>query len=323
MELNKNMPRGRFAPSPSGRMHLGNAWTAFLAWLDIRQKGGTMVLRIEDLDPGRSRQEYSEGLLDDLRWLGLDWDEGPDIGGSCAPYYQSERMSLYQDAFDKLTQAGLVYPCYCSRSELRSVALAPHAGDTEVPYSGRCRNLNRTALSELKQTGRCPAFRLKVNEEKIEFVDEIYGPQYQKLSQTCGDFAIRRSDGVFAYQLAVVVDDATMGISRVLRGADLLGSTPRQIFLGRLLGYSVPSFLHVPLLVGSGGERLSKRHGALSIAALRGAGVRPERIIGQLAAWAGLVKKVESMKAKELIDGFDHTRLPREPVLVPDTIQFR
>ena len=322
MELHKKMPRGRFAPSPSGRMHLGNAWTALLAWLDIRQKGGTMVLRIEDLDPGRSRQEYSDGLLDDLRWLGLDWDEGPDAGGDCAPYNQSERTALYQDAFDKLTQAGLVYPCYCSRSELRSVALAPHAGDTEVPYSGRCRNLNRTALSELKHTGRHPAFRLKVNAEKIGFVDEVYGPQYQELSQTCGDFAIRRSDGVFAYQLAVVVDDATMGISRVLRGADLLESTPRQIYLGHLLGYPVPSFLHVPLLVGSGGERLSKRHGALSIEALRNAGVSPERIIGQLATWAGLVKKVESMKAKELVDGFDHTCLPRDPVLVPDTIQF-
>ena len=317
-----NKPRGRFAPSPSGRMHLGNAWTALLAWLDIRKLGGAMVLRMEDLDPDRSRKEYAVGLMEDLRWLGLDWDEGPDIGGPYGPYSQSERTDRYQAAFEKLAQAGLVYPCFCSRAELHSVVSAPHAGEAEVPYSGRCEKLDVEAVSEFKRQGRKPAVRLRVGDETVEYVDAVYGMQRQPLRRTCGDFVIRRSDGVYAYQLAVVVDDSEMRIDRVLRGADLLNSTPRQIYLWRLLGFSPPAFVHAPLLVSQDGSRLSKRQGSLALAALRDNGVRPETLIGQLAVWANLIDKREALTARELIGHFDSSRLPLEPVVVADTLHF-
>lgn len=315
-------PRGRFAPSPSGRMHLGNAWTALLAWLDIRKQNGAMVLRMEDLDPDRSRPDYAAGLLADLRWLGLDWDEGPDVGGPAAPYCQSQRSHYYQAAFDKLLQAGLVYPCFCSRAELRLAASAPHAGDTEVPYSGRCAALTELAVTKLRAADRRPSYRLRVGDAAVEYSDEVYGRQKQVLRQECGDFVIRRSDGVFAYQLAVVVDDAAMGISRVLRGADLLASTPRQIYLWHLLAASPPTFIHVPLLIGRDGSRLSKRHGSLAIAALRGAGVPAQKIVGQLAAWAGLIDRPMPASPRELVSVFDLSRLPRESVCVDDSLKF-
>lgn len=315
-------PRGRFAPSPSGRMHLGNAWTALLAWLDIRKRNGAMVLRIEDLDPDRSRPDYAAGLLEDLHWLGLDWDEGPDVGGPAAPYCQSRRSDYYRMAFDKLQQAGLVYPCFCSRAELRLAASAPHAGDAEVPYSGRCAVLDDLAASNLRSKGKQPSFRLRVGDASVEYVDEVYGRQKQVLRQDCGDFVIRRSDGVFAYQLAVVVDDAAMGINRVLRGADLLASTPRQIYLWRLLDAPPPTFVHVPLLVGRDGSRLSKRHGSLAIAALRGAGVTAPKIVGHLAAWAGLIDRPMPVSPRELVSVFDLSRLPREPVCVTEVMEF-
>ena len=311
-------PRGRFAPSPSGRMHLGNAWTALLAWLDIRKTGGTMVLRMEDLDPDRSRPEYASGLIEDLRWLGLDWDEGPDVGGPYAPYNQSGRTALYQAAFEKLTQSGLVYPCFCSRAELRFAASAPHAGDRETPYSGRCEKMDTGTMSEFAAQNRKPAFRLRVHDAAVEFTDETYGLQKQVLQQSCGDFVIRRSDGVFAYQLAVVVDDAAMRIDRILRGADLLDSTPRQIYLWRWLGLQPPAFLHVPLLVGSDGDRLSKRQGSLTIKALRDTGTPAEKIIGRLAVWAGLIDRFEPLRASELIPLFTVGRLPRDPVVVTE-----
>lgn len=316
-------PRGRFAPSPSGRMHLGNAWTALLAWLDIRKLGGTMVLRLEDLDPDRSRAEYAAGLLEDLRWLGLDWDEGPDRPGDSAPYNQSERADLYLAAFALLAKQGLVYPCFCSRAQLRSAASvvsAPHAGEVEPIYSGRCAQLSPQEQSDLLAAKRQAAYRLRVGPAEIAFVDLLFGPQVQALQQSCGDFVIRRADGVFAYQLAVVVDDAAMGITRVLRGADLLASTPRQIYLWKLLGFSPPSFIHVPLLLAADGSRLSKRQGSLAIAALRQDGVRPEQVIGQLAAWAGLIERPEPLRPAELIDSFSLQRLPRSPVVVGEPL---
>ena len=313
-------PRGRFAPSPSGRMHLGNAWTALLAWLDIRSLGGMMVLRIEDLDPDRCRPQFAEGLIEDLQWLGLDWDEGPDRPGVAASYKQSERSDLYQAAFESLAQRGLVYPCFCSRAELRSAASAPHAGEAEPVYSGRCAGLSTTEQAEKLSLRRQAANRLHVGEAEISFTDQLFGPQRQKLNQSCGDFVIRRADGIYAYQLAVVVDDAAMKIDRVLRGADLLTSTPRQIYLWQLLGYPPPTFLHVPLLMAADGSRLSKRQGSLTIEALRWSGVRPQQIIGQLAAWAGLIEKPEPLHPDELIDVFSPDRLPREPVVVGDTL---
>ena len=309
-------PRGRFAPSPTGLMHMGNAWTALLAWLDIRQQGGTVILRMEDLDPDRSRNEYMNALLRDLHWLGLDWDEGPDTGGRHAPYRQSERSGLYEAVFAKLCKLDLVYPCFCSRAELRNVAFAPHAGETEFPYSGRCRGLTAELQKKFRESGRKASFRLKVDSAELSFYDEIYGFQNQKLRESCGDFVIRRADGVFAYQLAVVVDDIDMKVDRIVRGADLLASTPRQLYLWNLLGAPPPVFLHVPLLQGSDGARLSKRHGSLTIAALRDSGVKPEAVVGRLACWAGLIEKPENIKAAELIPFFSVARLPRDPVVV-------
>ena len=322
MDLNQK-PRGRFAPSPSGRMHLGNAWTALLAWLDIRKLGGTMVLRMEDLDPDRCRPQFAEGLVEDLQWLGLDWDEGPDRPSVTVSYKQSKRSDLYQAAFDSLAQRGLVYPCFCSRAELRSVASAPHAGEAEPVYSGRCAGLSAVEQAKKLSVRRQAACRLRVGEAEIAFTDQLFGPQRQKLNQSCGDFVIRRSDGVYAYQLAVVVDDAAMKIDRVLRGADLLSSTPRQIYLWQLLGYLPPTFIHAPLLLAADGSRLSKRQGSLTIEALRCSGVRPQRIIGQLAAWAGLIENPEPLLPDELIEGFSLDKLPREPVVVGDTLTDR
>lgn len=313
-------PRGRFAPSPSGFMHLGNAWTALLAWLDIRKRNGTMILRMEDLDPDRSKKEFADAILSDLKWLGLDWDEGPDKEGDYGPYRQSERSEFYEAVFEKLLKQEKVYPCYCSRAELRNAAFAPHVGETEYPYSGRCRNMALERKQHPAEGGRLPAFRLKVDSAEIVFYDEIYGLQKQRLEEVCGDFVIRRADGVFAYQLAVVIDDADMQVSRVVRGADLLNSTPRQIYLWKLLGKTPPYYLHVPLLVSSDGTRLSKRHGSLTLKALRSSGVKPEEVIGKLAFWAGLIKKPESIRALELISVFNANGLPKDAVVVADNM---
>ena len=264
MDLNQK-PRGRFAPSPSGRMHLGNAWTALLAWLDIRKLGGTMVLRMEDLDPDRCRPQFAEGLLEDLQWLGLDWDEGPDRPSVTVSYKQSKRSDLYQAAFDSLAQRGLVYPCFCSRAELRSVASAPHAGEAEPVYSGRCAGLSAVEQAKKLSVRRQAACRLRVGEAEIAFTDQLFGPQRQKLNQSCGDFVIRRSDGVYAYQLAVVVDDYLQGITHVVRGADLLDNTTRQIWLGSLLNYPTLSYMHLPLAMNDQGQKLSKQNMARAL----------------------------------------------------------
>lgn len=305
--------RGRFAPSPTGEMHLGNAWTALLAWLQVRSAGGKMVLRIEDLDPDRSKTVYINRLIEDLTWLGLDWDEGPDIGGSYGPYCQDERRALYQEALEKLQDAGLIYPCYCTRAELS--ASAPHAGEGERVYSGTCRNGPPKG-----HEGRRPSLRLSVPQGEIQFTDMVKGMITQDIRSQVGDFVVRRSDGVHAYQLAVVVDDAAMRITHVLRGDDLLDSTPRQLLLYRLLGLKAPRFGHVPLLFGEDGHRLSKRHGDLSIVSLRRHGVKPEAIIGYLALKAGLIKSYQPISALDLIEGFKLERLPAGPVIVTEDV---
>ncbi|BBB89932.1 MAG TPA: tRNA glutamyl-Q(34) synthetase GluQRS [Methylomusa anaerophila] len=314
MSSGKKM-RGRFAPSPTGEMHLGNAWTALLAWLQVRAAGGVMVLRIEDLDPDRSRQVYINGLIADMKWLGLDWDEGPDAGGPFAPYCQNERRDLYQIALERLAAAGLVYPCYCTRAEL--AVSAPHAEDNERVYSGTCR---RREKKKNGLPGRSPALRLAVPDGAVDFYDEIQGYYCQHVSQSVGDFVVRRSDGVHAYQLAVVVDDAAMEITHVLRGDDLLSSTPRQILLYQVLNLKQPVFAHVPLLYGGDGHRLSKRQKDLSIAALRYCGIKPERIIGFLAWKAGLIAQKQSLTAYELVDGFNICQVRTKPVVVGSCI---
>lgn len=304
------MEVGRFAPTPSGDMHLGNAFAALLAWLDVRHVGGRMVLRIEDLDRERCSLEKAERLLADLRWLGLDWDEG----GLAPGYVQSGRGEQYQAAFARLDAAGLVYPCYCSRAE-RLAANAPHAADGTVVYAGRCQGLTEEERAAFAACGRRPAWRVTVPDEDVAFVDGNLGAYRENLARDCGDFIIRRADGVFAYQLAVVVDDAAMGVTRVVRGDDLLSSAARQMWLHRTLGFEPPKFYHVPLLLAADGKRLAKRDGALAIRELRQEH-EPEEIIGWLAHWAGLLDEPLPVAARELVGGFDWARVTKRDVVI-------
>ena len=237
---------GRFAPSPSGRMHLGNVFSAMLAWLSIRSCGGKLVLRIEDLDPDRCRREYADQLKRDLEWRGLTWDEEQTP--------QSLRSEAYRGMFSRLEEKNLVYPCYCSRVELHA-ASAPHASDGTLLYAGTCRNLTDAQRAAKTKT---PCWRVAVPDEDVSFTDGLQGAYTQNLARACGDFIVRRADGVYAYQLAVVTDDAQAGVTQVVRGSDLLSSTPRQIWLQRQLGFPEPGYYHVPLLVAPDGRRLSR-----------------------------------------------------------------
>ena len=291
------MLTGRFAPSPSGRMHLGNVFSALLAWLSVRSRGGRMILRMEDLDPDRCRLEYMETLRDDLDWLGLDWD------AEQTP--QSRRTDAYRAEFEKLSQLGLVYPCYCSRAELHA-ASAPHASDGTAIYAGTCRNLTP---EERAQKTRRPAWRVRVPEEEISFHDRLQGDYTENLARDCGDFIVRRSDGVYAYQLAVVTDDAEGGVTEVVRGRDLLSSTPRQIWLQRTLGFPEPEYCHVPLLVAPDGRRLSKRERDLDLGALRQL-YTPEELLGKLAALADLQPEAAPVRAWELVSRFSWDCVP-------------
>lgn len=272
-------------------MHLGNLFTALLAWLSARADGGEFVLRIEDLDPDRSRAEYAEAIRDDLRWLGLDWDREMPL--------QSTRTPVYAEQFERLRKRGLIYPCFCTRNELHA-ASAPHASDGTLLYAGICRNLTPAQIAS--QT-RKPAWRIRVPEETISFRDGVFGAVTQNLATACGDFILRRSDGVYAYQLAVVCDDALDGITQVVRGCDLLPSTPRQIWLGRELGFVQPAYYHVPLLVAPDGRRLSKRERDLDMEHLRRR-YTPEQLTGRLAFLAGLRPEVSAVAPKELAHGF-------------------
>ncbi len=272
-------------------MHLGNLFTALLAWLSVRADGGEFVLRIEDLDPDRSRAEYAEAIRDDLRWLGLDWDREMPL--------QSTQTPVYAEQFERLRKRGLIYPCFCTRNELHA-ASAPHASDGTLLYAGTCRNLTPAQIAS--QT-RKPAWRIRVPEETISFRDGVFGAVTQNLATACGDFILRRSDGVYAYQLAVVCDDALGGITQVVRGCDLLPSTPRQIWLGRELGFVQPAYYHVPLLVAPDGRRLSKRERDLDMEHLRRR-YTPEQLTGRLAFLAGLRPEVSAVAPKELAHGF-------------------
>lgn len=285
------MLTGRFAPSPSGRMHLGNAFAALLAWLSVRSRGGRMLLRLEDLDPDRCRPEYAEAVKRDLDWLGLDWDsEQPR---------QSLRAEAYRAQFEKLEAMGLVYPCYCSRAELHA-ASAPHAADGNVVYAGTCRRL--TAAERAAKT-RAPAWRVIVPDETVTICDGLQGQYTENLARDCGDFIVRRSDGVYAYQLAVVTDDAAGGVTEVVRGRDLLPSAPRQLWLQRTLGMPSPAYYHVPLLTAPDGRRLSKREHDLDLGALQ-AQYQADEIIGRLAFYAGLQPEAAPVRACDLVSSF-------------------
>ncbi len=308
------MKTGRFAPSPTGRMHLGNLFTALLSWLSVRKAGGRWILRIEDLDPQRSRMEYARQIEDDLDWLGLSWDEGGvDGSGSHGPYCQSMRHDIYAGALDSLVATGLTYPCYCRRADILATQ-APHQSDGRVIYAGTCRP-RHLPVSGLADPGRPASTRICVPDEEIGFVDGVFGRRTANLTQECGDFVLRRADGAWAYQLAVVVDDAMMGVTEVVRGCDLLLSTAQQLYLYRLSGWTAPDYAHVPLLCNAAGQRLSKRDMSLNMAQLR-TRFTPGQIIGRLAALAGLISGPESCRADELVGIFDWNRVPAVPSVI-------
>ncbi len=305
--------RGRFAPSPSGRMHLGNVFCALAAWLSCRAQGGRMLLRIEDLDPDRSKPEYARLLEEDLLWLGLDWDEG-GLHAPGGPCLQSARREVYAQALDRLRAQGLLYPCFCTRAELHA-AQAPHAGDGRSLYGGRCRSLTEAQRRELSLL-RAPNLRLAVPDGEVFFDDVFCGPVRRNPARDCGDIVVRRRDGVHAYQLAVVVDDALMGVSEVIRGRDLLDSTPVQLCLYRLLGYVPPRFGHIPLLVAPDGRRLSKREKDLDMGALRARFSGPEPFLGRLAHAAGLLPRAEPVSARVLVPLYSPALLPRRDIVI-------
>ncbi|HZS39499.1 MAG TPA: tRNA glutamyl-Q(34) synthetase GluQRS [Polyangia bacterium] len=317
------MARGRFAPSPTGELHLGGARTALVAWLAARAAGGAFVVRVEDLDRPRVVKGAESAILDDLRWVGLDWDEGPDQGGAFGPYRQSERAARFDAAVERLLAEGRAFPCFCSRADLAraSVVAAPHGPADDGPrYPGTCRALAPDDIAARSQQ-RAPSVRLRVDDEVIEWRDGVHGPRRDRPAESVGDFVLRRADGVAAYQLAVVVDDAAMRMSDVVRGDDLLGSTARQLLLYRALGLEAPRFAHVPLVLGPDGARLSKRHGAVSVRALRDRGRSPEQVIALLASTLNLCRPDATLGARDLIADFSFDRLPRAAtVLDPATL---
>lgn len=299
---------GRYAPSPTGPLHIGNIQTALLSWLHARLRNGIFLLRMEDLDTPRMREGAAQQIIEDLRWLGLEWDEGPDVGGEHGPYTQSERLHIYAAALSWLFYKGLVFPCLCSRKDLIEAASAPHGPSGSV-YPGTCRKLNDDQLLKLqKHKNQKPfAWRIKVPASTlVEFADQLQGFQRQVLDREVGDFILKRADRLFAYQLAVVIDDALMGVSDVVRAVDLLDSAARQIYLFECFGEEPANFCHVPLLMDPAtGKRLSKRDGSDSLAQLRDAGMRPQDIIGQIANMLGLIDKPSPISALELKSELD------------------
>ena len=289
---------GRFAPTPSGRMHLGNVFAALIAWLSVRSRDGRMVLRMEDLDTQRTSGEFAEVLRDDLRWLGLDWDVETEP--------QSLRSGVYDRYFEKMMDEGLLYPCYCTRSQLHSVN-APHLSDGTYVYPGTCRHLTDPPA------GRKPAWRVIVPDKVWSFTDRVQGDYALNLATDCGDMVVRRADGVYVYQLAVTVDDGEAGVTEVVRGMDLLSSAPRQMYLQELLGFSHPEYGHVPMLLAPDGRRLSKRDRDLDLGELQKR-MSPEALIGNLAAAAGLIDRYEPVSARELAAQFDWNKLSGDSI---------
>lgn len=306
---------GRFAPTPSGFLHLGNVFCMLLAWLFSKSQGGKIVLRIEDLDSSRCSIAKADALAKDLEWLNITWDEGAYANNEHGSFFQSNRFDIYKEYFDKLLSQNMIYPCFCSRSELHSVN-APHASDGIYIYPGTCRDLACFERQAKMQT-RNPSYRLKVTDKTISFVDNHYGKLQHNLAKECGDFIVRRSDGIYAYQLAVVIDDALMGVNQVVRGSDLLSSTAMQLYLYELLELKSPSFTHIPLLITPDGRRLAKRDGSMEISVLKEKLKQPEKLIGWLALMAGQIDKYEPIKVEELSPIFNANKIPKENIIVP------
>ena len=300
---------GRFAPSPTGRMHAGNVFAALTAWLVAKSQGGRIVLRIEDLDAERSKPVYIDAVQRDFEALGLTWDEGP--------YFQHDRTEAYRAAYDELRERGLVYPCFCTRADLHA-ASAPHRGEKPV-YPGTCRHL-RDGERAVRAQQRMPAQRLIVPDREVAFVDQVQRSYAQNLVADCGDFLVQRSDGAFAYQLAVVVDDAAQGVTSVVRGVDLLCSTPQQLYLQELLGLPHPVYAHIPLLVAERDRRLSKRDRDAALDALLARFKTPEAVIGHIAGITGLAPTCDPATPEELLATFDLAALP---TTFDDLVQVR
>lgn len=301
---------GRLAPSPSGEMHLGNAFAALLAWLSARSQGGRVLLRLEDLDLPRCPAKYAQGVTEDFRWLGLDWDNDP--------VYQSQRFGYYEDCLARLAAQDLLYPCYCTRRELHTApteASAPHAA--APVYDRRCRGLTNAQRADYEAQGRRGALRLIVPDREYILTDGHLGPYRANLAREVGDFILRRSDGLYAYQLAVVADDAAMGVTEVVRGRDLLPSTPQQLYLQEVLGFPHPNYCHLPLLLAPDGRRLSKREGDLSLRALSKR-YKSQELVGVLGCWAGLLDKPTPVTPKELIREFSWDRVPKKDITVTE-----
>ena len=327
---NGGRPRGRWAPTPSGLLHVGSGRTALLTWLSIRQAGGTLVWRLEDLDPPRTVPGTAEAAMEDLAWLGLDWDEGPDLGGAVGPYRQSERSEIYQRALRRLATGGRLFPCRRSRKELKGLATAPHGaayggeGSPAYPVAWRPGDLVDGWFAAFEgpvpKGGAEASLRFRVDPGRVELDDLVQGRWGHDVEQTIGDFVLRRRDGLFAYQLAVVVDDLEMAIDEVVRGVDLLDSTPRQLQLIDALGGRPPVYAHVPLILDAAGEKLSKRHGALTLRHLREIGIAPESLVGYLAWSAGLLDAPRPVTPGELVAGFAWDRLRRDDWLLPEDL---
>jgi len=301
--------RTRLAPSPTGALHLGNARTFLVNWILARQNGWRIVLRIEDLDGPRVKRGADRQAIEDLRWLGIDWDDGP--------LYQSGRATVYAEAVRRLLAAGAAYPCVCSRREVELAASAPHAEDGASVYPGTCRGRYASVEAARAAAGRQPAIRFAVPDAAVEFTDPIHGHVRINPARELGDFVIAKADGTAAYQLAVVVDDAEAGVSDVVRGDDLLDSTPRQILLYRGLGWerSIPRYWHLPLVVGPDGRRLAKRHGDTRLASYREVGVPASRMLQLLARWSGVEDWQAIERASDLLPRFGLERLPPQAIV--------
>ena len=331
---------GRLAPSPTGAQHVGNARTYLIAWLSIRSRGGRVILRMEDIDSPRIKPWAAQQAIDDLRWLGLDWDEGPDIGGPHAPYAQTERVALYESALETLktmesrstvaffSEKGRsfsekkatnnsVYPCTCTRTDIAEAASAPHVGQEGPIYPGTCSQRSASAAESLTAEY---AWRFRVRDRELLINDLFQGEVSCQPSRELGDFVVGKKDGTPAYQLAVVVDDHAMGVTEVCRGADLLPSAFRQQELYEAFGWTPPRFMHVPLVIGPDGRRLAKRHGDTRISVLRERGVPPERLLGLLAWSCGWQADRRAVSLPELLRGFDLGQIPRTPFVMTDSL---
>ena len=298
---NKKQVVGRFAPTPSGRMHLGNVFAALIAWCSVRSQNGEMVLRMEDLDTQRTSEEFAAVLRDDLGWLGLDYDRDTPA--------QSKRSAVYDQYFEKMQDLGLLYPCYCTRSQLHSVN-APHLRDGTYVYAGTCRNLTE---DQQRSFDRKPAWRVIVPDKIWSLTDRVQGDYFLNLATECGDMVVRRADGIYVYQLAVTVDDGEAGVTEVVRGMDLLSSAPRQMYLQELFGFAHPEYGHVPMLLAPDGRRLSKRDRDLDLGQLRQR-ITPEALIGTLAYSSNLIDRNVPISARELAQEFTWEKLRKEDI---------